>query len=172
MQRELRGRTQPYRVSITSRFPVVAADAKRLRQAVRGVLHEAKIHQAQINIAIVDDPTIARLNEQFLQHKGPTDVLTFPLSHSAVRLEGEIVVSADTAARMAPSFGWTTADELLLYVIHGSLHLIGMDDLQASTARKMRAAESRHLAHFGLSPSPVAASKLQNRNTRASTSKS
>jgi probable rRNA maturation factor len=154
MQRAIRGRTRPYRVAIHSDRKIAAPELARLRQAVTKVLREASVARAEISIAVVDDATMAELNERFLQHQGPTDVLTFPLSHSADLLEGEIVVSADTAAAMAPKIGWSPADELLLYVIHGSLHLVGMDDLRPADARKMRAAEARHLTLFGLSQDP------------------
>ena len=68
----------------------------------------------------MDDRTIQQLNRQYLDHDEPTDVLSFLLEREAERLEGEIVVSRDTAACSAPAYGWTPADELLLYVIHGA----------------------------------------------------
>lgn len=131
------------------RLPV---DEARLRQAVELALGRGKIEAAEISLAVVDDPAIHALNRRYLNHDEPTDVLSFVLEAGAGRLEGEIIVSADTAAASAPRFGWTAADELLLYVIHGALHLVGYDDLDAEARLEMRRQERACLAHFGLSP--------------------
>jgi probable rRNA maturation factor len=125
-------------------------DERRLQDAVRMILEEASIAQAQISVAVVDDPTIAKLHETYLHDSDPTDVLSFVLESRDDYLEGEVVVSADTAAAMAPGFGWSAADELLLYVIHGTLHLVGCDDATPPQQAQMRAKEQACLAHFGL----------------------
>ena len=67
-------------------------------------------------------------------------------------LEGEIIVSADTAESSARLYGWSVDDELLLYVIHGALHLVGFDDKTPAMAAVMREQEAAHLAPFGLQP--------------------
>lgn len=128
------------------------ADHDRLRDAIRGVLAEAGIARAQISLALVDDPTIHELNRRFLEHDEPTDVLAFLLQRTGDRLDGEVVVSADTAAAAAPDYGWSAADELLLYVIHGALHLVGFDDHTPADLEAMRRREREHLARFGLEP--------------------
>ena len=127
-------------------------DHARLKKAVRLVLKDAGIERAEISIAIIDDARMHALNRQYLQHDYPTDVLSFVLERdeAAKSLDGEIIASADYAAREAPRYGWTADDELLLYVIHGCLHLVGHDDHAPGDQAKMRAEESRYLAHFGL----------------------
>jgi probable rRNA maturation factor len=90
----------------------------------------------------VDDRTIARLHERFLGVPGPTDVLSFP--------HGEIVVSAETARREARARGIEPLHELLLYVVHGALHLAGHRDKRTKEQKAMRAAERRVLARLGL----------------------
>jgi probable rRNA maturation factor len=133
--------------------PLAPADLARLRTAIEGVLDEAGVRRATLSVALVDDPTIHRLNREFLAHDFPTDVVTFPLSDDGSdALEGEIVVSVDTAARAAARLDWPAADELLLYVVHGALHLVGYDDQDPDALAAMRAAERRHLARWGLEP--------------------
>jgi probable rRNA maturation factor len=127
-------------------------DAVRLRDAIRGVLEEAGVTRAQISLALVDDPTIHDLNRRFLDHDEPTDVLAFTLERAEDHLHGEVVVSTDTAASSAPQYGWSAADELLLYVIHGALHLVGFDDRKPADLSEMRRRERDHLARFGLEP--------------------
>lgn len=139
-------------VSIALDQPPFAIPEDRLRHAVQRVLAEAGVVEATVSLAIVGDEAIARLNERFLAHHGPTDVLSFLLEREGDRLEGEIVASADTAACVAARLGWPAADELLLYVVHGALHLAGYDDRDDDGQQQMRAAERRHLAYFGLSP--------------------
>ena len=92
--------------------------------AIKHVLESNSIADAAISLAVVDDETIRRLHERYLGIDEPTDVLSFPLSSSGEALEGEIVASAETAARRAVEFGWRAEDELLLYVVHGALHLV------------------------------------------------
>ena len=130
----------------------LAIDESRLREAVELVLRRSGVEQAEISLAIVDDPAIHELNRRYLNHDEPTDVLSFVLEAGEDSLEGEIIVSADTAAAAAPRFGWSAEDELLLYVIHGALHLVGYDDLNAAARSEMRGQERACLAHFGLTP--------------------
>ena len=80
------------------------------------------------------------MNERFLRHRGPTDVLSFDLSEirlpnpkSEIRnLDAQIVVSADAARRRAGALGHSILAELGLYVAHGLLHLLGYDDHRSS----------------------------------------
>lgn len=128
-------------IDIADQQANVPLDRLRLRRAVRTILKGASIREARISLAFVDDPTIARLNQQYLDHEGPTDVLSFVLEQGEGRIEGEVVASAETASREASRFGWTPHDELLLYVIHGTLHLVGYDDRTAGQRSRMRAQE-------------------------------
>jgi probable rRNA maturation factor len=129
-----------------------AVDRARLKRAVRGVLMAAGIRSAEISIAIVTDERMQELNRQYLEHDYPTDVLSFALEHDeeAKYLDGEIIASSDYAAREAARYGWSAGDELLLYIIHGCLHLVGHDDTTPAGKAAMRAAETEHLAALGL----------------------
>lgn len=127
-------------------------DEAKLRRAVEVALGRGEIDEAEISLAVVDDRAIHELNRRWLNHDEPTDVLSFVLEAAEGRLEGEIIVSADTAAASAPRFGWTAADELLLYVVHGALHLVGYDDLDAEAKSEMRRQERACLAQLGLAP--------------------
>ena len=122
----------------------------RLPQAVRMILEDASIRRAQISVALVDDPTIRRLHRDYLEIDEPTDVMSFVLERSNDFLEGEVIASVDTAVRAAPRFGSTAGDELLLYVIHGTLHLVGYDDLAPEACAEMRRQERVYLARFGV----------------------
>src|SRR5262245_25646544 len=125
-------------------------DTKQLRRAVRAVLRGEGFKRSKISVAVVDDSTILDINRRFLDHNEPTDVISFLFSSDKAMLEGEIVTSAQTAASAAKHFGWKPADELLLYVIHGALHLTGYDDQSKRARQAMRKRERHYLSHFGL----------------------
>jgi probable rRNA maturation factor len=129
-----------------SRHPV---DESRLTAATTAVLQDSEFSSAAISLAVVDDDTIHELNRRHLDHDWPTDVLSFVLADDGDHLEGEVILSADTAAAAAEELGSSAAEEQLLYVIHGMLHLVGYDDKLDTDAQKMHAAESRYLQQFG-----------------------
>lgn len=129
-------------------------DEPQLLAAARRVLVDSQFTSATISIAVVDDPTIHALNRQFLAHDWPTDVLSFVLDASNAHLDGEIVLSADTAAAAAIELGTTAEREQLLYVVHGMLHLVGYDDQSPADAERMRAAERRYLRECGVDTLP------------------
>jgi probable rRNA maturation factor len=144
-------------VSVHNRQSAVRVDARRVRRAVRAALAVGGVGRGEVSVAIVDDPTIQDLNRRFLQHDYPTDVLSFALDRqtdliAGDRIAGEIIASGDTALANAARFGWPPADELLLYVVHGALHLAGFDDTTPVAADKMRHSEREVLSQFGLSP--------------------
>jgi probable rRNA maturation factor len=125
-------------------------DESRIKRAAEDILREAGFTAGSLSIAVVDDPTIHELNRQYLAHDYPTDVLSFLLEQEGQRIEGEVIASADTACRTAEQLGWPPEDELLLYVVHGTLHIIGHDDANDAQRAEMRAAERNCLAKLGV----------------------
>src|SRR5260370_42080743 len=116
------------KISIATPQEIVPVDRKRMREVARAVLDGEAVHDADISLAFVDNPTIHTLNKRYLQHDEPTDVLSFPLSEAhAARLAGEVVVGVEVAQAQAAERGHDVQAELALYVIHGLLHLCGYD---------------------------------------------
>lgn len=139
-------------IDVVNQHGECPVDEQRIREAVHKVLLAEGITAGEVNVAIVDDATIQSLNLRHLGHDDPTDVISFPLERRGGYLEGEIVASLDTARKAAAELGWPAEDELLLYVVHGTLHLVGYDDLSDTDRARMRCCERRHLAEFGLEP--------------------
>lgn len=115
--------------------------------------------QDELNIIIVNDDKMIEINEQFLQHEGSTDVITFDWLEGEEdfieeeeaeegKVMGEIYVCLDTAIRATKEFKTSLAQELILYCVHGMLHLCGLDDHCDEDIRKMRAEEQRVMMHL------------------------
>jgi probable rRNA maturation factor len=139
------------KIRIASPQEIVELDRALLRETGRVVLEGEGIADYEISLAFVDDPTIHRLNKQFLEHDEPTDVLSFPLSEPrAKKLQGELVLGTEVALRQAQERGHTVHAELALYVIHGLLHLCGYDDHDEAAAEQMRQRERHYLAALSL----------------------
>jgi probable rRNA maturation factor len=134
------------RISVACPLESVAIDRGLMRQVARAVLEGEGVGDAEISLAFVDDATSQTLNQRYLQHDEPTDVLTFPLGESQGRLSGELVIGAEVAQTQAMERGHDVQVELALYVIHGILHLCGYDDRSPAQASKMRERERHYLA--------------------------
>jgi probable rRNA maturation factor len=138
-----------FTIEIANEQSYLSLERRLLRRAVRSVLRTAGVRKARISVAVVDDATIARLNWRYLRHRGPADVLSFALGEDD-GLEGEVIVGAQTALRAAPQYGWLPQDELLLYVIHGILHLVGHDDSSPALRAEMQKHETEVLKELGI----------------------
>ncbi len=150
----------PYEISIVRAGVEQDVSDRKLVDVVEATLRLHHVSKASISVALVDDPQIAELNAAHLSHDGPTDVLTFDLWDNKDRdggahdncIEGEIVVSVDTAAREAKSRGHDITTELALYAVHGTLHLLGFDDQASEDAARMHSLEDDILSSQGVGP--------------------
>jgi len=141
----------PYDIRICRESDGPVVDQKRLRDAVVRALRRAGRKRAHISIALVGDQRMAHLNEQYLGHQGPTDVLSFDLSDvDGSDVDGEVVISTDTAVRQAIRRGHDPTAEILLYAIHGTLHLCGMNDGSEADAGAMHRTEDELLTEMGV----------------------
>ena len=100
----------------------------------------------ELAVIFVDKDAITDINEQYLGHKGPTDVITFNYLEDDIkcadpRVIGEIFVCLEIAADAANQYGSNLSTEVILYITHGLLHLSGLDDREDSDRKLMRQAE-------------------------------
>jgi len=138
-------------ISIAVPQEIVPIDRARMRETVRTVLTGEDVADYEISLAFVDNLTVHRLNQRYLQHDEPTDVLSFPLSEpNASKLAGELVLGVEVAAEQAAARGHDVGMELALYVIHGLLHLCGYDDHEDADRAAMRERERHYLRQLGL----------------------
>lgn len=102
-----------------------------------------------INIILMSDREIHGINKAYLDHDEPTDVITFPLTRESGVMTGELYLGVGVARRSAKALGHSLEEELVLYTIHGALHLCGYDDLKPRLRKKMRSKEKFYLEKLG-----------------------
>jgi probable rRNA maturation factor len=123
-------------------------DDEKISEILRTIARDAGYLEGEISVAIVDDQTMHQLNARHLQHHYTTDSLSFLLG-AGERLEGELIACRDVARRVAEQGGWSAHWELLLYLIHGMLHLVGYDDHEPIGLEKMKRSEYHYLKMAG-----------------------
>lgn len=99
----------------------------RVEAAVRHVLRAEGVEAAEVSVALVGDAEITELNQGYLSHEGPTDVISFALHERGEPPLGDVYVCVDQAARQAAGFGATVQEEVLRLAVHGTLHVLGYD---------------------------------------------
>lgn len=92
----------------------------------------------EVELSLVDDSTIARVHQDFMNIPGATDVITFH--------HGEILVSLDTARKQAAEYGERPERELFRYMVHGLLHLHGYMDYEPADREAMFTVQERLIA--------------------------
>jgi probable rRNA maturation factor len=122
-------------------------DVKRLAALGRFVMDRMRVHpQAELCIKAVDEPTIAELNEKWMEKRGPTDVLAFPMDELRPGLVnedpeegvlGDLVLCPEVAERQGITAGHGKQAELDLLTVHGILHLLGYDHAEPEEHKEM-----------------------------------
>ena len=141
---------------IANRQRLKKINARLLRKIVRALFVELKIAEAELGINLVGAREMALVNETFLQHEGATDVITFGYDNVDCRwpmtdgqLHGELFVCVEVALAQAKDFRTSWQTEVVRYVVHGVLHLLGYDDLQPARRRTMKRQENRLVRRLG-----------------------
>lgn len=159
-----------------SDHPVDVVGLTRLAESV--LASEGVRGACELSIYFVTEQAMADLNARFMDGEGPTDVLAFPLDGEIADggrvpdagssgpdrtspepsalplLLGDVVVCPAVAARNAPGHAGSREDEMALLVVHGVLHVLGMDHAEPEEAALMQQRERALLAAFGRRPSP------------------
>jgi probable rRNA maturation factor len=138
-------------VAIANRQRTKKISARFLKLIVREIFAEREISEAELGLHLVGAKEMARVNWQFLQHEGSTDVITFDHTEEKRKMEsgkqnqiyGELFICVDDAVKQAKAFKTSWQAEVVRYVVHGILHLVGYDDLKPDLRRVMKREENR-----------------------------
>lgn len=127
-------------------------DAARLAGMLSRVVGELGAERCELRVVVVGDQRMTELHERFAGVRRTTDVLTFDMGAGAGDggVDGEIYVCWCEARRAAAGFAHSAEDELLLYAVHGLLHLMGHDDGDETSHRIMHEREDELLSAIGL----------------------
>jgi len=138
------------RVDITSNCRDLEVDFDRLRKLVQHICRRFAVDKAVINVAIVGDETIKKVNTEFLNRPQTTDVISFDLSDDLIAEQSyDLMVNAEEAARQSRKRAHSTEAELALYITHGLLHNLGFDHADETQSRKMHNVEDEILQQAG-----------------------
>lgn len=100
--------------------------------------------EGEVDVLLADDSTLQRLNRAFRGKNKPTDVLSFPAPEEIAQTHaGDLAVSLETAARQAAAYGHDLRDEVRILLLHGLLHLSGLDHETDDGEMAAREAELR-----------------------------
>jgi probable rRNA maturation factor len=132
-----------------NRHPTLRLEGRAISRAIMVLDAHARVFRGgcppgELSLVFLTDAALAQLHADFLGDPTTTDVITFEGNPEA-EAAGEICISADTAATYAKKHHRDYSTELILYLVHGWLHLAGYDDLQPAKKRVMRRAEARAL---------------------------
>lgn len=133
---------------------------QQLREAIQATLLAEQVTDAEISVAVVSGGRMRELNRQYLQHDYDTDVLSFCLEQADEFgfLLGQLIVSLDYARQQCQQLTHAAGrevsllQELALYLVHGTLHLVGYDDQEPADQAVMRQRELACLEPLGLTP--------------------
>lgn len=130
---------------------------KEIRNLLKKILKDAEL-EGELSLVFVNDEKIKELNNSYLKTNTITDVLAFSLDDSEdfdskednnKKINGEIIVSVQTAINTAKSLNTSVESELYLYLVHGLLHLMGYDDKETKLADIMHKKEKEILFELG-----------------------
>jgi len=144
----------------------VQLNSSQILTVTKAILRHERVHQATLSIVFVSHQKIRAFNNKYLKRNHGTDVLAFDLNDHRVvpkrkpkTLTGDIIISTDAALKNVNAFQTTLSCELVLYITHGILHLLGYDDHKPSDVVKMRLKEQEILSHLGKKIKPIARRK-------------
>ena len=143
------------KIAIVNRQRRLKVPMKSLRAAAVRILSDLGCTSSELSVAIVGDRTMRILNRDYLQKDRPTNVISFSMQEGECvsinpELLGDVVISADTAAREAEEGGVPFMERLVFLLLHGILHLLGYDHERgtAAEARRMEAREQELFAQL------------------------
>ena len=143
--------TQNITIRIIQYLELKGVTLSKLKKLVKSICRRFKISRAVINIVIVDNARIRKLNRRFLNRRNNTDCLSFDLSEKGKNspVFFELAVNAELAAIKAKLLGHRFESELALYIVHSMLHNLGFNDSCINEAKKMHRTEDRILQQSG-----------------------
>ena len=117
-----------------------------LRKKAEKILSVLGLPESELSVSIVGDRTIRKLNREYLGKDKPTNVISFAMQEGLfadlnAHVLGDVVISADTAAKEAADGNITFENRIIFLLLHGILHLVGYDHERSGEAEAIRMEE-------------------------------
>ncbi len=123
-----------------------------IKKVVKSVLKDENVENAEVSVALVDNERMAKINGRYCNRNYPTDVLAFPLEtdfDGKGTMLADIIASCEMASERARELDISPQAEVMFYIVHGLLHILGYDDATAKKRRQMDTLQRTILREFG-----------------------
>ncbi|MFC2140386.1 rRNA maturation RNase YbeY [Candidatus Auribacterota bacterium] len=146
-------------IQINNRQRLVKLNQESIRTIVRTILKtETKKKYSdnfEISLNFVRDKAIQEINKKYLGKDSPTDVISFSMIEGELSslypdILGDVFISSETAIRQAQEYKFDLNSEMILYIVHGVLHLLKYDDIDPQKRKIMKRKERYYLKKFKL----------------------
>ncbi len=119
-------------------------ESRATRKLIESVLEFQGVDCNELSVYFVTERRICDLHREYFNDPTPTDCISFPIDSETL---GDVFVCPKTALKYTAANGGDPYEEIVLYVIHGLLHLMGYDDIESEERRVMRKNEKKCMAH-------------------------
>lgn len=139
----------PCQIEVVNRQKIKKISLLKLKKYIRQILALQKIYSCQLSIVLCDNKFITKLNKKLFKKNIATDVISYSLGDDfSPYYLGEVVVSVEQAVKCAAVYNNTWDKELVLYIIHGILHLFGYDDCSHKKSKIMEKRQEEILGNI------------------------
>ena len=145
--------------------PAPKLERDRIAVLVHRIVRDGRKNADIINVILVNDNYLLDVNRKFLNHAYKTDVISFDLGESEI-IDGEIYISVDRAKVQARRYKIPMEREILRLIIHGTLHLVGLEDKTRSEKLRMRKYENTFIQDFYRNSAPLSSVSHQRNGSR------
>ena len=137
-------------INVINRQKSLSLPIPLVKRIVKSVIENEGVCCDEVSIYFVSTKEISKLHKQFFDDPTPTDCISFPIDgiqsdKQQYYVLGDVFVCPETAIQYAREKKGDAKQEIILYIIHGLLHLMGYDDMESSDRKRMRQAERKHL---------------------------
>lgn len=143
-------------IEIFNNYNKEIEEIETLKSFIDYVVEKLRLKNIMFNVIIIDNESIHKINKEYRNIDRPTDVISFALEDNekislpAGRVLGDIYISYDKVVSQALEYGHSTTRELCFLGVHGLLHLLGYDHMNAEDEKKMFGLQKELLEEYGI----------------------
>jgi len=138
------------KIAVRNLQKIVKINRSCLKNLVKKICNFLNLNKGYLSLVFADNEVIKELNRRYLKKNNPTDVLAFDLTDNfqPQELSAEVIISVEKAEENSKIFSTDLREELLLYIIHGLLHLSGFEDKTSLQKKEMRKKEKEIIIYL------------------------